>query len=124
MKKVIVKKNLIAKVHKDRIDSLIERENVNVKRLLCSVVKCENIKLCPFYHDPKTYEQLLIKDKLPKSHCSFWSDYPNILEELDKIKTEVSKKVLKKDLKKDLQKQLVFVDKTLKEISDRWSIRT
>ena len=73
------------------------------------------------------------------THCSYWSDHPYILEELGKITdrkivktTEVkrttdtkrSKTAVTPTMKKDLQEQLISIDKTLKEISERWRILT
>jgi hypothetical protein len=147
-KMIVLKKTLREEAHKERlleaklrqeakekIDSILEKEHFDVKKKLCSAVRCYHTKNCPFYCDPEDYERKLIKDKLPKTRCTYWSEHPNILEKLDYIVTgrtlnRIAKKTpIKKTanakilIKKDLQKQLVSVDKTLKEISERWSIQ-
>ena len=116
---------------KERIDSIIEKEHFLVKKQLCSAVKCSHWKNCPFYRDPEDYERQLIKEKMQKTHCTCWSEHPNILEKLEKIhvcnpKLKIGKKIVvtnKSALKKDLQKQLLSFDKVLNEISERWNIQ-
>lgn len=143
---IALKNTLIAKAHRERllgvklkqeakekIDLILEKEHFLVKKKLCSAVRCYHTKNCPFYRDPEEYERKLIKDKLSRTHCNYWSEYPNILEKLDYIKTgrilnsiaktTLAKKTDKTLVKKDLQKQLMSVDKALKEISERWSIQ-
>ena len=135
LKKQIEKKKMIIlkktkdketkdKERKERIDSIIEKEHFLVKKKLCSVIRCSSWKACPFYRDPEDYERKLIKGK---AICFYWSEYPNILEELEKIHFRNPRKKIVTDkgiLKKDLQKQLTSIDKKLKEISERWSIST
>jgi len=122
---------------REQVSLLIGKENLSTKKKLCSITKCRLRKTCPFYHDPEGYERGLRRVK-ETTHCSYWSDHPNILEELGKItgkkivKTTGTKKKMmetgvkrsKSVIKKNLQKQLISIDKILKEISERWRIQT
>ena len=134
-KMISLKKTLIVQARKERIDSVLEKEHFVVKKKLCSAIGCTHVKACPFYRDPEDYERKLIKDKLSTTHCTYWSNCPDILEKLDYIKTgkilSIAKKtsakkiptVIKTLVKKDLQKQLLSFDKVLNEISERWNVQ-
>jgi len=132
----------LRRLNKLKIDLIIEKEHFAIKKRLCSIIKCSHWRNCPFYRDPEGYEKRLIKDKLSRIRCTYRSDYPNILEKLDSIKTgspnsysynihSIAKKTFVKKttkavktlVKKDLQKQLLSFDKVLNEISERWRIQ-
>jgi len=84
---------------KEKIDSILEKEHFNIKKRLCSAIKCSHWRNCPFYRDPKDYESKLAKDKLSRTRCTYWSDYPNILEELSTIKIGIKKTWETKEVK-------------------------